>query len=433
MMTSAIEVNGLSKQYQIGPTNQETMLRERLVNLAKRSLLRRKTREETIWALRDVTFSVRRGEIVGLIGRNGAGKSTLLKVLSRITYATAGCVKVNGKVASLLEVGTGFHEELTGRENVYLNGSILGMPRRDVERKLDAIVEFSGVEKFIDTPIKRYSTGMRLRLGFAVAAHLDPDILIVDEVLAVGDAPFQKKCLNAMGELRGGRTVLFVSHNLAAVENLCERCIWIDDGRLRMDGETRSVIGAYLEAMSGNEGNMDLSEVANRGGAGGVRFRGVEFLSPEGEPQNLVRAGDPLVIRLHYSATEPVAYPSLGFRMYTETGTLVTDTSFWHHGIDIPLLASGEGYADLEIDGLNLLPGKYTISLWASGMNGVIHDNVEHAVNLEVEMSNIYLSGRVIDNRHGIVFFPQRWNLAGLHQSDLTATEQLGRSESLAR
>jgi lipopolysaccharide transport system ATP-binding protein len=433
MTGPVIQVEGLSKQYRIGPANQETMLRERIMGFLKSTLLRKKRREETIWALRDVSFSIDRGEIVGLIGRNGAGKSTLLKLLSRITYATSGSVNVNGKVASLLEVGTGFHEELTGRENVYLNGSILGMSKKDVAQKLDAIIEFSGIEKFIDTPIKRYSTGMRLRLGFAVAAHLDPDILIVDEVLAVGDAPFQKKCLNAMSELRGGRTVLFVSHNLAAVEALCQRTIWVDGGKVRMDGETRSVIAAYLEAMSTNEGNVDLASMQNRRGSGEIRFQGFEFLSPEGEPQSLVRAGDPLVMRFHYFARQPIPYPSLGFRMYTETGTLVTDTSFWHHGVDIPLLDSGEGYADLEIDTLNLLPGKYTISLWASGVNGIIHDNVESAVTLEVEIGTIYGSGRVMDNSHGIVFFPQRWNLTGVRRAGLSLGEPTGRSESVAR
>ena len=379
------------------------------------ALLRDKQHEEIIWALRDVSFSIQPGEIVGFIGRNGAGKSTLLKVLSRITYPTSGTVKVNGKVASLLEVGTGFHEELTGRENVYLNGSILGMPRKEVERKLDAIVEFSGVEKFIDTPIKRYSSGMRLRLGFAVAAHLDPDILIVDEVLAVGDAPFQKKCLAAMGDLRsGGRTVLFVSHNLAAVENLCERCIWIDEGRLRMDRGSRAVIGAYLEAQAGpDSADVEIGEVTNRRGDGDVRYRGFELLSGEGEPQKVIRAGDPVVMRFHYRATKPIPYPSFGFRMYTEMGTLVTDAATGHHGIDMPLLEAGDGYLDLEIECLNLLPARYNLSLWLTGVSGVIHDNVEHAAIFDVENANIYGSGKLYDSQSGIVYFPQRWNLAG--------------------
>src|SRR5206468_10115511 len=200
---------------------------------------------ETIWALKDVSFKVQEGEVLGIIGRNGAGKSTLLKVLSKITYPTSGKMKVNGRLAALLEVGTGFHGELSGRENIFLNGSILGMTRKEIEAKLDAIVSFAGVERFLDTPVKHYSSGMFLRLGFAVAAHLEPDVLLVDEVLAVGDAAFQKKCLNAMDEMRsGGRTVLFVSHNLAAVENLCSRALWIDNGQIRLDGKPKDVIEA---------------------------------------------------------------------------------------------------------------------------------------------------------------------------------------------
>src|SRR4029077_19960305 len=198
-----------------------------------------------------VSFHVDEGEVIGIIGRNGAGKSTLLKILSRITYPTSGAVKVRGRIASLLEVGTGFHDELTGRENFYLNGSILGMKKREVDRHFDAIVDFSGVEQFIDTPIKRYSSGMRLRLGFAVAAHLDPDVLVVDEVLAVGDAGFQKKCIKAMDGLRSsGRTVFFVSHNLAAVENLCSRGIWLDAGSIQMDGAAKEVILSYMRSFA---------------------------------------------------------------------------------------------------------------------------------------------------------------------------------------
>jgi lipopolysaccharide transport system ATP-binding protein len=433
-MSAAITVEGLSKQYRIGHANQETMLRERLVNLMKAMVFRAKRNDEIISALRDVSFTIQAGEIVGFIGRNGAGKSTLLKVLSRITYPSSGTVKVNGKVASLLEVGTGFHEELTGRENVYLNGSILGMPRKEVDRKLDAIVEFSGVEKFIDTPIKRYSSGMRLRLGFAVAAHLDPDILIVDEVLAVGDAPFQKKCLAAMGDLRGGRTVLFVSHNLAAVEHLCDRCIWIDNGEIRMDGDPRPVIGAYLDAMNGGD-DPESSESEwdrSRRGTGDGRYRAVELLSPEGFPQSCVRAGDPVVMRFHYSVARPIEYPSFGFRMFTDAGILVTDTSLWHHGIDIELLEAGDGYLDLEIDSLNLLPAKYTLSLWLTGVNGVVLDNVEQAVTINVEVANIYGSGKPIDGEHGIVFFPQRWNLSGMpRRQELAAGGLTAQSQSL--
>ncbi len=423
-MSFAVHVENISKQYRIGHAK-PTTLRDLIVGAMKFEFLRSKTQEETIWALRNVSFSIDPGETVGIIGCNGAGKSTLLKILSNITYPTSGTVDVDGRVAPMLEVGTGFHPELTGRENIYLNGSILGMTKREVDRKLEAIIEFSGVEKFIDTPIKRYSSGMRLRLGFAVAAHLDAEILIVDEVLAVGDAAFQKKCLEVMANLRTQtRTVLFVSHNLAAVENLCKRCIWIDHGQLRMDGESRSVIQAYMRGItSGQTASADLDGVQHRGGNGKIRFRRVDFLSPDGTAQKIVRAGDAVVMRFHYFASEPVRNPSFGFRMYTEMGTLITDTSTWHHGIHIPVV-SGEGYMDLEIDCLNLLPAKYAISLWVTDDQGaVVYDNVESGVMLEVDVANIYQSGRAIDSRCGIVFFPQRWNLSGVSAHGGTVVE----------
>lgn len=260
-MTHRIEVRGLSKRYRIGRAQYNLMLRERLVEMLKRPF-GRANETESIWALQDVSFDADDGEVVGIIGRNGAGKSTLLKILSKITYPTSGNVTVNGLVAALLEVGTGFHDELTGRENIYLNGSVLGMRKREVEKHFEAIVDFSGVGEFLDTPIKHYSSGMRLRLGFAVAAHLEPNVLIVDEVLAVGDAGFQKKCIQAMEGMRNsGRTVLFVSHNLAAVENLCSRGIWIDAGKIRMDGGAKEVIMAYMSSFVGEQvSGSDLRE-----------------------------------------------------------------------------------------------------------------------------------------------------------------------------
>src|SRR6185295_4617617 len=279
-------------------------------------------------------------------------KSTLLKVLSRITYATSGEVKVRGRIAALLEVGTGFHDELTGRENVYLNGSILGMKKREVEQHFDAIVEFSGVEQFIDTPIKRYSSGMRLRLGFAVAAHLDPDVLVVDEVLAVGDAGFQKKCIKAMDGLRSsGRTVFFVSHNLAAVENLCSRGIWIDAGKIRMDGGSREVIASYMGSFAGEQAHgADLSAAKNRLGTGEIRYTRLEYLSADGTPCGLTRSGDPVVLRFHYHAEKQIRYPSFGFRIFSEMVTMLTETNHQLHDILIPKVGPGDGYIDVAID-----------------------------------------------------------------------------------
>lgn len=260
-MTPAVSVSNISKRYRIGG-NQE--LGYKTVRDAFSSLFRKKSAGEptrTFWALRDVSFEVEEGEAIGIIGKNGAGKSTLLKILSRVTEPTSGRARLHGRVASLLEVGTGFHPELTGRENIYLNGAILGMSRAEVKKNFDAIVDFSEVEAFLDTPVKRYSSGMYVRLAFAVAAHLDPEILIVDEVLAVGDVGFQRKCLEKMSEeSREGRTVLFVSHNMAAIRTLCQTAIWIDGGRLRGRDTSERVVDDYLRNASSREWGMDFAE-----------------------------------------------------------------------------------------------------------------------------------------------------------------------------
>jgi lipopolysaccharide transport system ATP-binding protein len=415
-MTEAITIEGLSKRYQLGALRQETQLRDQLVRLLRAPFGRRASKE-VLWALRDVSFTVPSGQVVGIIGRNGAGKSTLLKILAKITYPTSGRVRARGRVAALLEVGAGFHEELTGRENIFLNGSVMGMKKREVDAKLEAIVEFSGMQRFLDTPIKRYSSGMRSRLGFAVAAHLDPDVLIVDEVLAVGDAAFQKKCISAMHDLRGGgRTVLFVSHNMAAVENLCTRGIWLAQGKVQLDGPVHEVIEAYMGSFaSADQASNELAATDGRRGTGEIRFTRVEFRSPGGELQSVTRAGKPLVIRLHYRANEPIERPAFAFKLFTELGTLVTDTGTWLHGLDIPLVPAGDGYLDLEIDALNLMPGRYYLSLLLdSCVETRVYDALEHAVYLDVEEAPIYGQSRRIDSRFGLVFFPQRWRLEGI-------------------
>lgn len=255
MSDIAIRAEHLSKQYRLGAQQAQRTLREALVDVASTPIrwLRgeRSQSQNTFWALDDVSFDIKRGETAGIIGRNGAGKSTILKILSRITKPTRGRVEMFGRVGSLLEVGTGFHTELTGRENIYLNGAILGMPSREIDRKFDEIVDFSGVEKFLDTPVKHYSSGMHVRLAFSVAAHLEPEILIIDEVLAVGDAEFQKKCLGKMNEIAGeGRTILFVSHNKDAVTRLCQRAILLENGKLVLDGPTEEVFSEYYSSLA---------------------------------------------------------------------------------------------------------------------------------------------------------------------------------------
>lgn len=411
-MTRSIEIQGLSKRYLLGRTQRNQMFRERLVEMIKHPFGGMKE-TKSIWALRDVSFDADEGEVVGIVGRNGAGKSTLLKILSRITYPTSGEVRVNGRVASLLEVGTGFHDELTGRENIYLNGSILGMRKREVEERFDAIIDFSGVEQFIDTPIKHYSSGMRLRLGFAVAAHLEPDVLIVDEVLAVGDAGFQKKCIQTMEGLRSsGRTVLFVSHNLAAVENLCSRAIWIDSGRIRMDGGAKEVIEAYMGTFARTEtAGSGFSSMQGRLGNGDIRYTRIELLTVDEKSREIVRSGDSLLLRFHYRAEKAARHPSFGFRLFTEMGTLITETSTWHHRIVINEVKPGEGYIDLQIESLNLIPARYYFSLWITGDQGVVYDGIEYGTVLEVEVADVYHCGRVLESTAGIVYFPQQWKL----------------------
>lgn len=292
MSSPVISVEHLSKSYHLGQIGTGTLTNDLKVWSARvrgkpNPLLKigqtdhSNHEDETLWALKDITFQVDQGDVLGIIGRNGAGKSTLLKILSRITAPTSGCVKVKGRIASLLEVGTGFHPDLTGRENTFLNGAILGMKKEEVQRKFDEIVAFSEIEKFIDTPVKRYSSGMYVRLAFAVAAHLDPEILIIDEVLAVGDAEFQKKCLGKMGDIAGkGRTVLFVSHNMTAIRNLTLNSLWIHEGKIKQIGESPEVIRSYLENFDSPSyiGEMDLVTWPNRYGNGNAKIFHVRLL-----------------------------------------------------------------------------------------------------------------------------------------------------------
>lgn len=416
-MTTSILVEQLSKQYCLGELHRSNTFRDMIANVFKTPLARRNGERKTIWALQDISFGVKDGEVIGLIGRNGAGKSTLLKLISKITYPTSGTLQVNGRVGSLLEVGTGFHPELTGRENIYLNGAILGMKKREIDRKIDDIIEFSGIPQFINTPIKRYSSGMRLRLGFAVAAYLDPQILLVDEVLAVGDVEFQKKCLQAMDGMRqGGRTVLFVSHNLAAVENLCQRAIWIDNGKLRMDGPSKGVIQEYLASYaSADQTTHDLKDVERGNCSGLIRFTDMTCLDPQRNPKDVIRTGDPLVVRLNYEAQERVRQPHIGVKIYSDTGTLITTMNTWMVGCNIPHIHEGKGWAELEIDSLNLTPGRYFLSLWIAAADGAKHDILDHCISIDVEPSDFYESGRTVSRKMGVILMPCKWNLQGLN------------------
>lgn len=305
MSSSVIKVENLGKRYLIGSQKQEkyVVLRDVLANSFKFKNKSEAKKNEDFWAVNDVSFNIRQGERVGIIGRNGAGKSTLLKLLSRITEPTRGRITLRGKVASLLEVGTGFHPELTGRENIYLNGAILGMRRNEIKKKFDEIVAFSEVEQFLDTPVKRYSSGMYVRLAFSVAAHLEPEILIVDEVLAVGDAQFQKKCLGKMDEVgRNGRTVLFVSHNMAAIRQLCSRCILLDKGKVLSDGATDATLQRYNQLARDIQidDKTGLGDERFRRGNGVIRFTSIDITNANGETCTSFKMGEKILFKMAY-------------------------------------------------------------------------------------------------------------------------------------
>jgi lipopolysaccharide transport system ATP-binding protein len=321
----AIRSTNLSKCYKLGARQHTKSIREAFTN-ALYSPFRSPSTNGVVHALKDVTFDVYKGEAIGIIGANGAGKSTLLKILSRITEPTAGCVDVEGRVGSLLEVGTGFHSELTGRENVYLNAAILGMKKAEITRKFDEIVAFAGVERFIDTPIKRYSSGMHLRLGFAVAAHLEPDILVIDEVLAVGDMQFQKKCLGKMDDIaRGGRTVLFVSHDTGAVRRLCQRAIWLDKGQLVRQGAAEDIVRDYemsYVSVSGN-GVHAAERPPDETGKSGFFVKRVELLNECGKHSDIFRYGENMFLRVHMEG-EVIERYTLAFCIYSESGQLLS-------------------------------------------------------------------------------------------------------------
>ena len=337
MTRPIIEVENVSKRYRLGQFNART-LREEVERLFQRRRSNGRGNgptddqadESEFWALKDVSFSVQPGEVIGIIGRNGAGKSTLLKILSRITEPTSGEIRIRGRVASLLEVGTGFHPELTGRENIYLNGAILGMSRAEVRRKFDEIVAFAEVEKFLDTPVKRYSSGMYVRLAFAVAAHLEPEILIVDEVLAVGDAEFQKKCLGKMhiASAAEGRTVLFVSHNMTAVANLCSRALWMRSGRIGMIGEVKTVTDHYLASTAGKDKahNQVWTDINSAPGNEQIRVQRIEIVSDGKHVNSAIEMGSPFQIVVDYWNLTGKSEIILNLYLFSADGTPVFES-----------------------------------------------------------------------------------------------------------
>jgi lipopolysaccharide transport system ATP-binding protein len=392
----SIQVNNLGKQYRIGAaqlpyhTLRESITRaaaapfKRAASLLRGQAYGASDLHETIWALKDVSFEIRRGEVVGIIGRNGAGKTTLLKILSRITEPTTGSVDLYGRVGSLLEVGTGFHPELTGRENIYLNGAILGMKRTEIERKFDEIVDFAEIAKFIDTPVKHYSSGMYVRLAFAVAAHLEPEILLVDEVLAVGDAAFQKKCLGKMGDVaQSGRTVLFVSHNMAAVRRLCQKAIYFKEGNKAFEGDTAHAIDLYIVH---DEDNLKAEFPANAESP--IKLRRIEILDAHSIPvEQEVESSEGFRIRVHYDVNRHIQGIHTFLRINLADGeTLISTGDADKKPERLGDREPGHYIADVLIPPKLLGEGRYSIT-WSAG--------VPFQANYDVELN--VLSFRVID------------------------------------
>ena len=362
-------------------------------------------KNDYIWALKDISFEVKQGEVLGIIGRNGAGKSTMLKILSRVTAPTTGECRIKGRIASLLEVGTGFHPELTGRENIFLNGAILGMTKDEIRRKFDEIVAFSEVEKYIDTPVKRYSSGMYVRLAFAVAAHLEPEILIIDEVLAVGDAAFQKRCLGKMGDVaKQGRTVLFVSHNLAAIIALCSQSLLFRDGALAERGNTESVVDRYLqEGLDKTEIPLDMR--TDRKGDGRIRITSFSISNQKGNPS--IQSSDSLLINIGYKSNQPYAGASFLVGIYDNLNRPIffLDSNV-AGGIQRNL--SLQGIVSCTTGPINITPGPCVVNA-AIMLNGEIVDHITNIAMLDIHTDDFHGTGKVSTRQTALCLLQQNW------------------------
>lgn len=399
----SIRVENIGKEYRIGDLQDNKSIAKRdYFDFIKKPLGRIKSiiqnqspeySDQSIWALKNVTFDVRKGEVLGIIGKNGAGKSTLLKIMSGITYPTTGRVLLNGRIASLLEVGTGFNIELTGRENVYLNGSILGMTKTEIDSRFDEIIDFSGVEKYLDTPVKRYSSGMRVRLGFAVAAHLETDILLVDEVLAVGDLAFQKKCLGKMDDVASsGRTVLFVSHTMETIMGLCPRTLWINDGVLHADGDTKEVIEQYMQNSISITNSNILADRKDRQGNGDIFFTEVSFRNEDKTYTNVISSGEQLeiVLKVHSKVK----------RTNTLTFEIKIKDSYGRSILELSPRLIGKDFNDINdensvvchIPKVQLLPKSYSVDLRLYS-NNLLEDKIDDVAKLEVVDGDFYGTG----------------------------------------
>ena len=410
MSDVAISIEGVGKQYTLGQRERYQSLRETITRTVQRIVRRIPAeKEDRFWALRDVSLTIPKGQIVGLIGRNGAGKSTLLKILSRITAVTEGRVVLSGRVGSLLEVGVGFHPELSGRENIFLNGAILGMRRHEIQSKFDEIVAFAEVERFLDTPVKRYSSGMYVRLAFSVAAHLEPEILLVDEVLAVGDAAFQKKCLGKMGSVaREGRTIIFVSHNMVALMALCERGILFESGRLVADGTASETVERYLRDVN-NVAENALAQRQDRRGNQQLRIVGFEMRDARGVTVPSVASGQAVTLALHYESANGarLANVHLAIGIHGKFDESLFHLSNTTSNDEFARLAD-QGVITCHIPELPLQPGNYTFNLYCT-VNDDVADWVQNAGTLVVDGGDFFGTGRMPGPEGGPFLVKHRW------------------------
>ena len=425
-MATAIEFNHVGKQYRLGLVSTGTISHD-LNRWWQTAILRKedpylkigsvndrtqKADSDYVWALRDIDFKVEQGDVVGIIGKNGAGKSTLLKLLSKVTGPTVGSIRARGRIASLLEVGTGFHQEMTGRENIYMNGAILGMTKQEIASKLDEIVDFSGCERYLDTPVKRYSSGMMVRLGFAVAAHLDPEILVVDEVLAVGDAEFQKKAIGKMQDVsRGeGRTVLFVSHNMASVQSLCKTGVMLENGSVAYTGAIAPVISHYLQSADANLEGVPLSEREDRKGNGLCRFTSL-FFDNNGASTASVMMNNPVTLKMCIDSEKDISKVDVMYSIYNSYGLLVMSSNSKFAMENNLSLKKGENWLEIKYDGMPLSCGIYTINVRVWDENEKDMDWVEKAYSFEVVENDIYGTGRFYKDSSSIIALPHKWSV----------------------
>ncbi len=403
MTDTAIRCDGLGKRYRLGQREGYKALRDvlsdvmgapfrRLRSIGQNSARENRNGHQTFWALKDVSFDVERGEVIGIIGRNGAGKSTMLKILSRITHPTEGQARIRGRVGSLLEVGTGFHPELTGRENIFLNGAILGMRKAEISRKFDEIVSFAEVEKFIDMPVKHYSSGMYVRLAFGVAVHLEPEVLIVDEVLAVGDAQFQKKCFDKMKSIgHGGRTILFVSHNMSAIRNICQRGLILEEGALVGHGEINSVVDKYLART--NRESFDIGRVETNS----FIVNDVEIYSTKGE---VIKTFDPVEIKVRFTGKREVLDPGLYVAILSVENQRITALDFKDFTTTEAIPAGHSVEMGFSVNSLPLMPGEYQLEIYLKDMASQKIELVPRTFSFEVIETPVY-GGRKLDSWYG--------------------------------